>query len=177
MIFSVSNNGSQWTLDFDPDSITIAVNDLNQNLTISSQEIPIAAWQLLWSQRQDFLYNHLARVPVTPNHQGTHEMRDEVLSGVGAQDLDTSSYQLTDLEDIDFNWEKSQLDVDAVFGQGVDTPFLQQHLTIYRWRGHLKTPLCLTKRKTRRMLLHQHPCLSDPRNLPGCREVVLLEQE
>ena len=29
------------------------------------------------------------------------EMRDEVLPSVGAQDLDTSSYQLTDLEDIE----------------------------------------------------------------------------
>ena len=32
-------------------------------------------------------------------------MRDEVLSSVGAQDLDTSSYQVSDLEDIEFKWE------------------------------------------------------------------------
>ena len=49
------------------------------------------------------------------------EMRDEVLSSVGAQDLDTSSYQLTDLEDIEFNWENSELDAD--FRPGIDTPF------------------------------------------------------
>ena len=115
MIFSVSNDGIQWTLDFGPDSVTIPVNDLDQNITISSQEIPLAAWQLLLSQRQEFLDNHLPRVPITPNQQGTIEMREEVLSSVGAQDLDTSSYQLTDLEDIEFNWEKSQLDMDAVF--------------------------------------------------------------
>ena len=61
-------------------------------------------------------------------------MREEVLSSVGAQDLDTSSYQLTDLEDMDtssyqltdledieFNWENSQLD--SVFRPGIDTPF------------------------------------------------------
>ena len=54
MIFSVSNDGIQWTLDFGPDSVTIAVNDLDQNIAISSQEIPLAAWQLLLSQRQDF---------------------------------------------------------------------------------------------------------------------------
>ena len=51
------------------------------------------------------------------------EMRDEVLSRVGAQDLDTSSYQASDLEDIEFNWENSQLDMDAVFTPGIDTPF------------------------------------------------------
>ena len=43
-IFSVSNNGIQWTLDFAPDSVTNAVIDLVQNITISSQEISLAAW-------------------------------------------------------------------------------------------------------------------------------------
>ena len=123
MIFSVSSDGIQWTLNFGPDSVTIAVNDLDQNITISSQEKALAAWQLLLSQRQDFLSNHLARVPVTENQEGTMEMRDEVLSSVGAQDLDTSSYQVSDLEDIEFNWENSQLDMDSVFRPGTDTPF------------------------------------------------------
>ena len=70
------------------------------------------------------------------------EMRDEVLSSVGAQDLDTSRYQLTDLVDIEFNRENSHLEMDAVFRPGIDTPFLQLHLTICRWRDQLKTPLC-----------------------------------
>ena len=50
-------------------------------------------------------------------------MREEVLSSVGAQDLATSSYQVSDLDDIEFNWEGSQLDTDAVFRPGIDTPF------------------------------------------------------
>ena len=106
MIFSVSNDGIQWTLDFGPASV-IAVNDLNQTITISSQEIPLAAWQLLLSQRQDFLNNHLARVPITPNQEGTNDKREDVLSSVGVQDLDTSSYQVSDLEYIEFNWEET----------------------------------------------------------------------
>ena len=122
-IFLVSNDGIQWTLDFGPDSVTISVNDLNQNVTITSKEIPLAAWQLLLSQRQEILNNHLAQVPITPNQQGTFEMREEVLSSVGAQDLDTSSYQVFHLEDIEFNWEISQLDMDAVFRPGIDNPF------------------------------------------------------
>ena len=97
MIFSVSNDGIQWTLDFGPDSVTIAVNDLDQNLTINSQEVHLAAWQLLLSQGQDLLDNHLPRVPITQNQEGTMEMRDEVIFSVGAQDLDTSSYQVSDL--------------------------------------------------------------------------------
>ena len=111
------------TLDFGPDSVTIAVFDLDQNITISSQEKPLAAWQLLLSQRQDFSNNHLSRVPITENHEGTMDMRDKLISSVGAQDLDTSSYQVSDLEDIEFNWEYPQLDMDAVFRPGIDTPF------------------------------------------------------
>ena len=51
------------------------------------------------------------------------EMREEVLSSVGAQDLNTSNYQFSDLEDIEFDWEDLQLDMDAVFRSGIDTPF------------------------------------------------------
>ena len=91
MIFSVSNDGIQWSLDFGPDTLTIAVNDLDRNITISSQEIPVSAWQLFLSQRQDNLNNHLARDPINPNQEGTIEMRKKVLSNVGAQDLDTST--------------------------------------------------------------------------------------
>ena len=130
MIFSVSNDGIQWTLDFGPDCVTIAVKDLDQNLTISSQEIPLAAWQLLLSQRQDYLDNLLPRVPNTQNQESKMGMRDEVLSSVGAQHLDTSTYQVSGLEDIEINWENSQLDMDAVFRPGIDTRFSTIHLTI-----------------------------------------------
>ena len=131
MTFSISNDGIQWTLDFGTDTVTFAVNDLDQNITISSQKISLAAWQLLLSQRQEFLDNHLPRVPITPNQQWTFGMREKVLSSVGAQDLDTRSYQLTDLEDIEFNWENSQLDMDAVFRPGIDTPFFSNYI----WRS------------------------------------------
>ena len=123
MIFSVSNDGIQWILDFGPDSVTIAVNDLDQNITISSQEIPLAAWHLLLSQRQNFLDNHLPRVPITQEQEGTMEMIDEIFSSVGAQDMVTSSYQVSDLRDIEFNWQNPQLDMDALFRPGIDTPF------------------------------------------------------
>ena len=110
MIFSVFNDGTEWSLVFGPDSVTLNVRDLVQEMTIRSQEIPLAAWSLLLSQKQQFLSNHLARVPVTPNQQGTHEMRDEVVSSVGAQDMDTSGYQVSaDLEDVEFYWEIDQV--------------------------------------------------------------------
>ena len=36
------------------------------------------------------------------------EMKDEVLSSVGAQDLDTMGYQVSDLDDVEFYWEEKQ---------------------------------------------------------------------
>ena len=143
MIFSVSIDGIQWTLDFGPDSVTIAVNDLDKRITISSQEIPLDAWRLLLCQRQDFLENHLPRVPITQNQEGTMEMRDEVLSSVGAQDLDTSSYQVSDLEDIEFNWENSQMDMDAMFRPCIDTPFSPTTFDDLSMEGSVETPLVL----------------------------------
>ena len=123
MTFSVSNNGTQWILNFGPDSLVLSVRDLDEILTISSLEIPPGAWSLLLSQRQKFLDNHLPRVPTTSNQQGTFEMREEVLSSVGAQDTDTSGCKLSDLEDIEFSWEEPAVVMDCVYQPGFDTPF------------------------------------------------------
>ena len=85
-------------------------------MTISSQEIILAVWSLLLSQRQQFLNNPVARTPVTTNQQGTHELRDEVLSRVGAQYMVKNGYQVSaDLDDVEFSWENDQVDVDVVF--------------------------------------------------------------
>ena len=143
MIFFVSNDGIQWTIEFAPDSVTIAINDLVQNIKISSQEIPLAARQLLFSQWPDFLDNHLPRVLITHNREGAMEIRNEVLSSVGAQDLDTSSYQLTSLEDIEFNWENSQLDMDAVFRPGTDTSFSPTTFDDLSMEGSVEIPIVL----------------------------------
>ena len=52
---------------------------------------------------------------MTPNYQGSFEMREEVLSSVGAQDTDTRRYELSDLEDTEFSWEGPAVDKDSVF--------------------------------------------------------------
>ena len=108
---------------------------------------------MLFFQRQDFLNNHLARVPITPNQEGTIEMRKEVVSGVGTQDLDTSSYQVSDLEDIEFNWENSQLDMDAVFRPGIDTPFSPTTFDGFLMEGSVENPIVLDEEE-------------DPENVP-----------
>ena len=51
------------------------------------------------------------------------EMKDVVLSIVGAQDMDISGYQVLNLKDIEFYWKTDQLDVHAVFRHGKDTSY------------------------------------------------------
>ena len=106
-------------------------------------------------------------------------MREEVPSSVGAPDLDTSSYQVSDLEDIEFNWENSQLDMDAVFRTGIVTPFSPTTFDdLLVGDGSVENPIVLHEEEEKENAPPPtHPSLSDPLNLPGCREVALLEHE
>ena len=119
---------------FGPDSVVLSVKDLVENLTISSLEIPLAAWSLLLSQRKDFLNNHSPRVPITPNQLGTFEMREEVLSSVGAQDTDTRGYELSDLEDIEISWKILQWIWRVFIDLELIPHFPHPFLTFFKWR-------------------------------------------
>ena len=101
----------------------MSVKDLDEHLTNSFLEYPLKAWFLLLSQRQWFLDNHLPRIPITPNKQGTFEKREEVLSSVGAQDTDTRGYEPSHIEDIEFSWKDLAVDMDSVYRPASDTPF------------------------------------------------------
>ena len=61
-------------------------------------------------------------------------MREELLSSVGAQDTDTSGYELSNLEDLEFSWEDAAVDVDSVYRPGKDPLFPHLSLTIFTWR-------------------------------------------
>ena len=122
MAFSVSIDGIEWSLDFGPASLTLTVTDLVEEMTISLQKFALAAWSLLLAQRRHFLNINLAGVSYTHNQEGTMEMRDEVLSTVGAPDRDTSGYQVSDLDDFEFYWVNDQLDGDVAFKPDIDTP-------------------------------------------------------
>ena len=76
-------------------------------------------------------------------------MRDEVLSSVGAQDLDTSSCQVSNLEDKEFNWEDSQLGMDAVFRPGIDTPFSPTTFDDFSMEGSVENPIVLDEEKNK----------------------------
>ena len=135
MQFTVSNNAIQWILDFGPDSVVLKVKDIDENLTINSLENPLAAWSLLLSHRQKFLESHMPRVPRTPNQHGTIEMREEVLSSVGAQDTDTRGFDLSELEDIEFSWEGPSMDTDGVYRPGIDAPISSSIFDDFQMEG------------------------------------------
>ena len=70
------------------------------------------------------LFGHtLARLLITPNRQGAMCMFDEVLSSVGAQDMDTSWYQVSALENIEFHWKYLDLNKDTTIRPDTNTPF------------------------------------------------------
>ena len=58
-----------------------------------------------------------------PNQHGSMQMKDEVLSSVSIQDMDTCRYKVSDLDDTEFFYESDPLEVDAVFRPGTDNPF------------------------------------------------------
>ena len=72
------------------------------------------------------------------------EMNDEVLLSVGAQAIDTSGYQVSaDLDDAEFYWENDQLDVDAVFRSGIDTPVWPRAFDDLEMGGSTENPILL----------------------------------
>ena len=73
--------------------------------------------------KTNFLNNYLARVLFTPNQERTMEMKDKVLSSLGAQDMDTSWYQSSDINKMELYRENDQLDVVAVLKSCIYTLF------------------------------------------------------
>ena len=55
--------------------------------------------------------------------------------------MNTSSYQVSDLEDIEFNWQNSELD--AVFRPGIDTPFPPTTFEDLSMEGSVENPIVL----------------------------------
>ena len=74
------------------------------------------------------------------------EMRDEVFSSVGAQDVDTSGFQVSDLGKVGFKWENDQLDVDTVFRPGIDNVFSPTAFDDLEIGGAAEKPILFDKK-------------------------------
>ena len=127
MLFTVSIDGVQWTLELSTESARITATDLVQNIVTSFLDIPIPVFNSLISQRQAFFWGSL--IPADEN-VGTVVVgavsdavrpdvrpEEEVLSTVGI--LDSNSVP-ADLQEI----QLEDMDIDEVaFRPGIDTPF------------------------------------------------------
>ena len=106
-------------------------------------------------------------------------MRDEVFSSVGAQNVDTSGCQVSDFEDIEFNWENDHLDVDAVCRPGIDTHFSPTAFDELEMGGSAENPILLDEEEDKESSPHPKttPVSERPTRPLHCGEVVHLEQE
>ena len=84
------------------------------------------AWEFLLSQRQELLDKSLAQIAISPNQRGTFDLFEEALPSARAHVMDTSGYELSGLEDIEFSSEIIQVELVAVFRPRIDTRFHQQ---------------------------------------------------
>ena len=124
MIFSVSSDGIEWSLDFGPDSVTLTEKDFVQGMTTCSQEVHLAALSLLMSQRLHFRTTIWREFRLPPTKKGLWKLGAKYFRvSVGAQDKDTSGYQMSALDDVEFYFENDRQDIDAAFTPGIDTPF------------------------------------------------------
>ena len=129
MLFTVSIDGVQWTLELSTESARITATDLVQNIVTSFLDIPIPVFNSLISQRQAFLWGSL--IPADENVR--HE--EEVLSTVGI--LDSNSVP-ADLQEI----QLEDMDIDEVaFRPGIDTPF--SPTSTFDGFGSAKNPIVL----------------------------------
>ena len=104
------------------------------------------------------------------------EMRDKILSSVGAKNLDTSSYQVSDLEDVEFNWENSEMD--TVFRPDIDTPFYPITFDDLSMEGLVEHPIVLDEEEDEENAPPPTTPVSErPTEPTDYGEVVLLEQE
>ena len=71
-------------------------------------------------------------------------MTDKIFTSVGPQGINTSGYQFSDLDDIEFYWEIDQSASDSNFRPGTDGLFPQQLLTFWRLEDQQKTSISST---------------------------------
>ena len=123
---------------------------------------------MLLSQRQDFLNNHLAEVRIAPNQEGTIELRDEVLLCVAAQDMGTSGYQMSDVDDVEFHWENDQLVINSVFRSGIGIIIFSSFLKTIEKGSLAENPIPGDVEQARRtLLLRLIQQLQSPRDQPN----------
>ena len=75
------------------------------------------------------------------------EKQDELLSSVAAQDMDTSGYQLFDLEDFEFHGKHPDLNMDAPFRPVIVTSFRPSTLHKFQMGSMVDNPILIDEER------------------------------
>ena len=75
------------------------------------------------------------------NWQRNLEMRDDILSSVGTQKIDTSGQQMVDKAETEFHRGKRDVNIYTVPQSGLDTPFFPSSLNNCPMRSMAKNPI------------------------------------
>ena len=76
-------------------------------------------------------------------------MKNFKLPSEVAQDTDTSGYQLSDLQDIEFQWENPDLKMDAVFRPNVKTLFSSPKFNDFEKGSLSENPLLIDEQQAK----------------------------
>ena len=144
-MFSVSNDDNKWSFDFGGDSVILVLEDLVHGLAIRFQKKSLPAWSLLLSEIRDFLNIQVARFLYTTDQQRILQIWDEVISSVGAHDMDTFGHQVFDLEDIEILWKDLDLIKDAVVQPRIDTAFSSSTFNYFEMGSRIDNPTLIDK--------------------------------
>ena len=114
LIFSIQDEGVWWTLNLGLASVILNAKDLIQYTRIGNGfrwKSPTSR-ELVAVTKTRFFGQSFSRIPQkTPNKQ---KNKGAGFFYCGAQKVDTSTYELSDLDGIEVFWQNPQLEVDAV---------------------------------------------------------------
>ena len=93
-------------------------------------------------------------------------MREAALLGGGAQVMDTRSYEVSELDVIEFVWENPQLEVDALFRPTTDTSFSQTAFDSLEKVRPVENPILLDDEQDDENWSRLNPVSERPDRLP-----------
>ena len=87
----------QQSLGFGPDSVILTVKDIVHEMEKGSEKNSFAISERAFVSKIRIMGQSLGPYLNLSNQQGTFEMSEEVFASAGAQEMDTSGFELSDL--------------------------------------------------------------------------------
>ena len=93
------------------------------------------------------------------------------------KEINTSSYEISDLNDVEFHWENPQMEANCVFRPRIHILFLPSAFNDLEMGGLAEDFSVLDEEADGRTLFQHLQCLTVLLKLPVCWELVVLEDE